>query len=183
MNKKSRVLSNCLSAVINYKQKKTKISNKPVTVWVEPTNRCNIKCVMCPNPAIPKGDLGFMEMDLYKNIIDQVQDYAAAIELLFAGESFLHKKIFDMIEYAKSKGIQVVTSTNGTLLGLRKDDILRSGLDRLNIAFDGYNKETYEKIRVGAKFDNVFKQTIDFLEEKMGLHRHLLEWNLGLQID
>jgi radical SAM protein with 4Fe4S-binding SPASM domain len=166
MNKKSRVLSNCLSSIINYKQKKTTITNKPVTVWVEPTNRCNIKCVMCPNPAIPKGDLGFMDMDLYKNIIDQVQDYAAAIELLFAGESFLHKNIFDMIEYAKSKGIQVVTSTNGTLLGLRKDDILRSGLDRLNIAFDGYNKQTFEKIRVGAKFDRVFDQTIDFLEEK-----------------
>ena len=79
MNKKSRVLSNCLSAVINYKQKKTTITNKPVTVWVEPTNRCNIKCVMCPNPAIPKGDLGFMEMDVYKNIIDQVQDYAAGV--------------------------------------------------------------------------------------------------------
>jgi len=166
MNKRTKVLSNTISAIINYKQKKTELSSKPITVWVEPTNRCNIKCVMCPNPEIPKGDLGFMDMDLYKNIIDQVQDYAAAIELLFAGESLLHKKIFDMIEYAKSKGIQVVTSTNGTLLGKRKDDLLNSGLDRLNIAFDGYNKETFEKIRVGAKFDSVFGQTIEFLEEK-----------------
>jgi len=121
---------------------------------------------MCPNPAIPKNDLGFMDMDVYKNIIDQIQDYAAAVELLFAGESLLHKRIFEMIKYAKSKGIQVVISTNGVLLNKRKKDLLDSGLDRLNIAFDGYNKQTFDKIRVGADFDKVLENTIDFLREK-----------------
>ena len=166
MNTKIDVFSNMLKSVYNYKSKKTYLNSKPLTIWVEPTNHCNLKCVMCPQPAIPRDDLGFMDMDVYKNIIDQVQNYAAAIELLFAGESLLHKKIFEMIKYAKSKGIQVVISTNGVLLDKRRDDLLNSGLDRINIAFDGYNKPTYEKIRVGANFEKVVNNTVNFLKEK-----------------
>ena len=166
MNNKIDVLSNCVKSVYNYKKKRTYLTNKPMTIWIEPTNHCNLKCVMCPNPAIPKQDLGFMDMDTYKKIIDQVQNYAAAIELLFAGESLLHKKIFKMITYAKSKGIQVAISTNGVLLAKRADELLDSGLDRLNIAFDGYNKKTFEKIRVGADFDNVLDNAVEFLKKK-----------------
>ena len=38
--------------------------------------------------------------------------------------------------------------------------LLNSGISHLTIAFDGYNKETYEKIRVGAKFEKVVNGTI-----------------------
>lgn len=168
MSNKIIILQNCLKAIINYKRKKSSISNPPLTFWIEPTNMCNLKCIMCPNPKIPKQMLGFMKWDIYKTIIDQIKDYTAAVELLFAGESLLHKDIIKMIKYAKSHNIQVILSTNGVLLGRQKiiDGILDSGLDRLNIAFDGYNAKTYEKIRVGAKYEAVRKNVAMFLDKK-----------------
>lgn len=168
MSKRTVVLKNCLLSINNYKTQKVFLSNPPLTFWIEPTNKCNLKCIMCPNPSIPKGMLGYMKWDTYKNIIDQVKGYAAAVELLFAGESLLHKDIIEMIKYASSHNIQVVLSTNGVLLGREEiiNGILDSGLERLNIALDGYNEQTYEKVRVGAKFSRVINNIVKLLEEK-----------------
>jgi radical SAM protein with 4Fe4S-binding SPASM domain len=44
--------------------------------------------------------------------------------------------------------------------------LLNSRPAHITFAFDGYNKETYESIRVGAKYEQVLGGIIEFLKEK-----------------
>src|SRR3989304_1940804 len=145
-NKKIRALSNCLNSIYNYKRKRAEVSSLPTVLWIEPTNKCNLKCVMCPNTQIPEDMLGFMPWDTYKKIIDEVGEFASSIYLLLAGESLLHKDIYKMIRYARDNNIRPLLNTNGTVLASEdhRNRLLESGAAHITFAFDGYNKETYE---------------------------------------
>ena len=46
----------------------------PLSLTIEPTNACNLKCKICPNqsPACPDNwKKGFMDFALFKNIMDE----------------------------------------------------------------------------------------------------------------
>ena len=152
----------------------------PVRIWVEPTSYCNLKCIMCPNKDLPKEQKGFMEWTLYKKIIDEAAQSIFDIHLLHRGESLLHPDFFKMARYAHEKGLTVKFHTNGTLLNEEKSyQLIKSGIDQFSFSFDGYKKETYEKIRVGADFDKTVQNIIQFLEikKKLKAKNHLLFWN------
>ena len=72
-----------------------------------------------------------------------------------------------MIRYARERGIRTMLHTNGTLLDAAKArEIVASGLDYLSFSFDGFERETYEKIRVRASFDQTVANIEGFLREK-----------------
>jgi len=166
--KNIKVLWNVLLGFANYKFKKTVISNTPTLYWLEPTNKCNINCVMCPNDKFTDDQLGFMDIDLYYSIIDKIKNSAASVYLLVSGESLLHKDIFTMIKYAHQNNIRPLVNTNATTLVSEKQRIalLESGVEHITFAFDGYDKDSYEKVRVGAKYDAVISGIKKFLLEK-----------------
>lgn len=165
---KLKLLTNLVKTILEYKRKKVKISNNPLLLWIEPTNKCNLKCIMCPNQSIPDEMLGFMDWDLFVKIINEIKDYVPTIYLLLAGESLLHKDVYKMIRYAADNKIRVLLNTNGTTL-INRDNrqrLLESGVAHITFAFDGYNKRTYENIRVGAKYEIVLNGILEFLKEK-----------------
>jgi radical SAM protein with 4Fe4S-binding SPASM domain len=122
---------------------------------------------MCPNKDLEKEDKGFMDFDLYRKIVDESKDFAFEINLAHRGESLMHPKLIDAIDYARKNRIFTRLHTNGSLL---TDDtsrkIIQSQLNRISFSFDGYDKETYEKIRIGGKFDKTFENIVHFLELK-----------------
>jgi MoaA/NifB/PqqE/SkfB family radical SAM enzyme len=123
---------------------------------------------MCPTGLhIDTRPKGFMDWDLYTSIIDEIAPTAEAIVLHSWGEPLLHKRIFEMIAYAKKRGLWVETSTNATRLteeAARK--ILAAGLDRIYLSMDGLTKETYEKVRVKGKYEEVLANIERFLDLK-----------------
>lgn len=167
--KKIRVIKNIGLSVKNYRKRNLVLDNFPTLLWIEPTNRCNLKCIMCPNVKIPQDDLGFMEWGVFKKIIDEIKEFAASAYLLIGGESLLHKDIYKMIRYARDNGIRPLLNTNGTTLHIKENrtKLLESGPAHITFAFDGYNRETYESIRIGAKYDQVLDGIVEFLKEKM----------------
>ncbi len=168
IKKKLNILSNNFRALQNYHKKKTTLNNQPSYIWLEPTNNCNLKCIMCPT-GTGKVDVekGFMDFALYKRIIDEISEYASAITLAISGESLLHPKFFKMIEYANMNGIKVLLNTNATLLTEEKADLLLdSGLSEVSFAFDGIKKSMYEKARVGANYEKTLNNILYFLKRR-----------------
>lgn len=156
-----------IHSVYSYKRKKTVLNYPPYILWVEPTNHCNLECVMCPTVNTPKDRKGYMELGLFKKIIDDVHKYVFDINLFLGGESLLHKDIAAMISYATDRGIKVCLHTNATMLTKKTaEDVLDAGLDMISISFDGYEKEVYESIRVKANFNKTLNNIISFLNEK-----------------
>jgi radical SAM protein with 4Fe4S-binding SPASM domain len=132
---------------------------KPMTVSIEPTTSCNLRCPECPSGmrsfSRATGDL---DIDFFKGIIDQIQRELMYLIFYFQGEPYLNRHFTEMIKYASDKKIYTITSTNGHFLN---DDNARktieSGLDRLIISIDGTTQEVYESYRRGGSLEKALQ--------------------------
>jgi hypothetical protein len=122
------------------------VAKYPSIIYVEPTNDCNMRCVMCPRERTERVT-GFMDFDLYRSIVDSIVDVGEPVTLVLhlLGESLLHPQIIDMVSYAKRQGVEAVNlSTNGTLLN---DDVsaalVEARLDVLGISMDSSSAQAY----------------------------------------
>lgn len=140
----------------------------PDRLYIESTNHCNLKCIMCPTGlGVMKRPKGYMAMDLYRAIVDEMGPLSVSAVLHSWGEPLMHPDLFTMVRYGKAKGLAMETSTNITLLNEeRAREVLDSGLDVLYLALDGATKETYERIRVNAKWDKVLRNVDRLLDLK-----------------
>lgn len=102
---------------------------------VEVSRECNLNCKICMRKNL-KLHSGFMSFDNFKKILDSYNFKEVALHGW--GEPLLNPEIWQMIEYAKDKGIRTSLTTNGTLVGNNIDRILNSGLD--DIAFGFYDR-------------------------------------------
>ena len=146
----------------------------PIHMDLETTSVCNFRCVMCPQSYDREGiDFGFMSLDLFKKVIDEgVQNGLCSVKFNWRGEPFLNPDIYEMIKYAKDKGIiETMTNTNGSLLTKENcKKIIEAGLDKIIISIEGATKETYEKIRILGNYDILTRNIENLIEmkEKLG---------------
>lgn len=143
------------------------VSKFPSHVDIELSSLCNLNCPMCYTTTDDfknKVNKKNMDFDLFKKIIDECARYNLfSIRLSLRGEAFLNKNIFDMIQYAKSKGIkEVSTLTHGGFLDAEKfEQLIDLNLDWLTISFDGVG-ETYDKIRYPLTFEDSVNKIKEF---------------------
>lgn len=167
MQRRRAYSTTLLRSSLDYLRKQHVCSQPPLRFWLEPTNICNIKCEMCPNPLIPREQKGMMDFALYEKIIDEASSFANEVYVFHRGESLIHPELHRMISYAKEKGLLVKLNTNATILSEEKSrKILESGLDLISFSIDGYEKEVFERIRVGAHFEKVINNVRTFLQLK-----------------
>jgi len=138
---------------------------KITSLIIEPTNTCNLRCTFCFVTEGMTREGGFMDFYLFKKVID---DYPELEHLCMHnwGEPLLHKNIFKMIDYAKSKGVHyVVMNTNGTLLTDKMiHRIVDSKLDIIRFSIDG-SAETFKKVR-GVDLEKIEENIIKLKKEK-----------------
>ena len=98
-----------------------------------------------------------MEWELFTQVIDDLPTLSE-LHLQGLGEPMMHPRFFDMITHAASRGINVTTNSNVTLLTReRAEKCVTSGLSTLHVSLDAATQETYERIRVRAHFDRVLR--------------------------
>ena len=140
----------------------------PAIYQIEPTNDCNLDCIMCPSRMISQKT--YMPFDMFRKVVDEIADYARGIRLSYLGEPLLHPRLIDMIGYAKSQSRAKVTLfTNATLLTHKMSvDIVHSGVDEIVFSVDGATPSSFEMARRGARFEDVVRNIEDFLLFKGG---------------
>ncbi len=168
LRRRLRQKSNMGAKYVSYELELETAPTFPDRVYIESTNVCNLDCIMCPTGLhIDTRPKGYIDWDLYTAIVDEIAPFAEAVVLHSWGEPLLHKRIIDMIRYAKERGLWVETSTNAMLLDEKRSrEIIDAGLDRIFLSMDGLTKETYEKVRVGGTFERVLGNIERFLELK-----------------
>ena len=167
-----------LKKIINWILVEASISKKPGKPWglpthlqIEPSARCNLSCSFCPVTEGMDRVQGNMDPALFKKLIDEIGDYVFLITLWDWGEPFINNNIYEMISYARERGIKLISSTNGHLFAKSEnaDRVIRSGLDTLIVALDGTTQESYARYRLGGKFDTVIKGIETIVERKRAL--------------
>ena len=131
----------------------------PISLSVEPTTACNLRCPECPSGLRSfTRETGNLQLDYFRLIVDQTHKKSIYLILYFQGEPYLNPRFFDMVSYAQQKNLYTITSTNGHFLDKeRAKRTVESGLDRLIISIDGTTQQTYESYRKGGKLDTVLE--------------------------
>jgi radical SAM protein with 4Fe4S-binding SPASM domain len=140
----------------------------PMTISVEPTTACNLRCPECPSGLRSfSRHTGNMKVDFFRKLIDDMSHKLTWLIFYFQGEPFIHPGFLDMVKYAHQKGIYTITSTNGHFLhpeNARRT--VESGLDRILIAVDGSTQDVYEQYRRGGTLDMVLAGAKNLVKAK-----------------
>jgi len=155
-----------------YRKRLIELPYTPREVWLEPTNHCNLRCIMCLHGKGLKSAKGYMDMVLYAKVLGELKVMRVQrVNLFLGGESLLHKNIVKMVEMARDARVQVRLHTNATILSeeLARKLLESNGLEEISFSFDGEEKGYYERVRVNAKFDRTLANIRRFLEIKKGM--------------
>lgn len=144
----------------------------PMSVSVEPTTSCNLRCPECPSGKREfTRPTGMLQKSFFENTLDELHKDIMYLIFYFQGEPYLNPEFLDMVRYASSKKIYTATSTNAHYLD---DDNARktveSGLDRLIISIDGTTQQTYEQYRVGGNLEKVIEGAKNIVKWKNKLN-------------
>ncbi|MFP4095079.1 MAG: SPASM domain-containing protein [Cyclobacteriaceae bacterium] len=133
----------------------------PISISVEPTTSCNLRCPECPSGLRSfTRPTGMLQEEMFKKIVDELQTTLCYMLFYFQGEPYLNRRFLDWVAYASAKGIYTATSTNAHFLNdATARRTVESGLDRLVVSIDGTTQETYEAYRVGGKLSKVIEGT------------------------
>lgn len=151
------------------------IADHPFGIFnIELTNRCPMKCVMCPRTNYMTRDQGFMEFNLFKKVIDELADINPSFQndkvvwLHHFGESLLHPEFDTFIKYAAGKKVRTGLSVNPMMLSEKVSmALLKSGLHILYLSLDGHNDESFSKIRgVNNMYGTSRSNMLNFLNMK-----------------
>ena len=113
-------------------------------LWLEGTDQCNHKCLHC------YGDFcirlkNFMKLEVAKRILSQARAMGCQWVQFVGGEPFMHRQLWEMIEYAVELGFpDIEIFTNLTLL--KEEDINRIKAYNIHIATTllGHNAEVHD---------------------------------------
>ena len=159
------ILYNQLLRKIDKIQKRTVLLSRPISLQLEPTTKCNLRCPFCESPIWDRRGMD-MKFSDFKKIIDQFP-LLRILLLQGIGEPLLCKDFFKMVEYCKSKKILVGITTNGTLINKKvAEKLVNYKIDYVIMSIDGATSETFERIRVGAKFEQVIENAINLVKTR-----------------
>lgn len=131
----------------------------PISVSVEPTTSCNLRCPECPSGKREfTRPTGMLEKNFFEKMMDDLAKDISYLTFYFQGEPYLNPKFLEMVKYASDKKIYTATSTNAHYLNDENaKKTIQSGLDRLIISIDGTTQETYEQYRIGGDLKKVIE--------------------------
>lgn len=142
----------------------------PPNLSVAVCDVCDIRCPYCPRQYYK--DLitpGMVSVEDFKKVAPLLE-YANYIELFGAGEPFLHKGFFELVDICKKHGVFVQTSSHGMSLNEKtRRTIIDHKLDSIVVSIDAPKKKLFEFLREGA----IFKQVIENIKAIQRLKREL----------
>lgn len=139
----------------------------PPIIQVEPANVCNLKCPLCPTGSNSlRRPKGFMSLETFQKILDDLGDVLVAVYLFCFGEPFMNKDLPEMIKTCTARNILTLSSTNGHFLQTLDDalEVVDAGLTTLIIAIDGSTQDIYQKYRQDGNIEKV-KRCVTLIEE------------------
>ena len=125
------------------------LSSKPRKLQLVLTNKCNLRCVMC--------NFHNYDWSFNKTQLEQLKRLIPYLELLIwqGGEVFLSKDFMGLFDLASNNNVKQTIITNALLINDSIAEKIVQNNVSLAISIDDIEKEGYEKIRKGGKFENL----------------------------
>jgi len=146
-------------------------------IEIETTTACYLKCIHCEHTHWK--DKSYLNQHLSINTLEAVLDSVPNLHwlnLTGEGTSILNPDFNKMVMEVKRRGIYLDFSHDFARLPQETIECwVDNDVDRIYWSIDGCTKETYEKIRVGAKFEDTIANVKRLVEYKKKRHSPLPE--------
>ncbi|MFQ5646226.1 MAG: heme b synthase [bacterium] len=127
--------------------KKGEVAPPRLIAW-EMTRSCNLDCAHCRGSATQERAHDELSTKEAFAFIDSVTAHYKPVLILSGGEPFNRPDLFEIAEYADSKGMRVVLATNGTKLTQESAQrLVKCGIKRVSISLDGGNERSHDDFR------------------------------------
>lgn len=135
----------------------------PTYVTVEPTNRCNLSCKHCWHASMAR-PAGNMDLEAFARIVHEASEFRPSLfKIGGAGEPCIHPQFREFMAILSPHRLRVFVYTNGSLLRLfTPEEVMTFGIDTIVVSVDGLNALSYEKIKIGSRYDDVRRAIGDF---------------------
>ena len=138
----------------------------PKYVEIEVTTKCPYRCIICEHTYWKDQEERHLTFEEFKHIVDQFPGLKWT-NITGEGEAFFNPDYLKMIEYLKSNGTCVyLVDTFDQMDEDTSRKLIEMGVNGIYLSIDAATKETYEKIKVGCKFDRVINNLRNFIELK-----------------
>jgi radical SAM protein with 4Fe4S-binding SPASM domain len=126
-------------------------SSRPSWLEFATNNRCNLRCLMCGNPSEPS--LGMARADA-QSLLSQVLPHMSLVTPSANSEPLLADLELILAE-CRRHDVYLDMYSNATLLDGERFRAMADRMYRLHLSFDSHIPEVYERVRVGAHYDQV----------------------------
>ncbi len=118
------------------------------------TSLCNLNCTYCSQDDNKKQNL---PLDFYKNLIDVLSSLGITKIRFTGGEPTLNRNIIELIKYTKGIGniSDIAITTNGVLLDEFMDELVDSGLNKINFSLDTLDRQQYIELTGSDQLNRV----------------------------
>jgi AdoMet-dependent heme synthase len=123
----------------------------PIGVHLDPTFRCNARCIFCYDSSGSDHGLDEITLDEVKRVLDECRELDV-VEITFGGgEPFLRDDFLAMVHYAKKLNLRSMILSNGmSITGEVARELVRCidrRFDRIQVSLDGPNAEIHDRQR------------------------------------
>ena len=145
-------------------------NRRPLTVILDLTEKCNLKCRMCYFSATDRlqfvpfertlSNNGMMPVEVFERVAEELFPRAWRVALACAAEPLIHPRFIDMLEIAgRFRVPDLWFPTNLLALTEKKAEaICQAGVATVGVSIDGTHAQTYESIRIGGRFDRLIER-------------------------
>lgn len=167
---------NCVGIIIESHLLSEKPRFKPYAATIEASRLCNLRCSFCPaNQEDSNCEGGILDLAIFKKFVDENPQF---LFLFFTGngEPNLNEDLSEMIDYARSKKIITILSTNGV-----KEVNSRISPDFLIFSLDFDNAMNYQNYKRSDCFyvclQNIKKYNLNKKKDTLTFLQFFIEQN------
>lgn len=145
-------------------------------VYIEITNRCNLKCDFCPSATLHRGGRMMDESD-FVHILKEVKPYTDYLYFHLLGEPFLNPRLDRFLQLSHESGMKVNLTTNGVLIQKVAPILIKAPALR-QINFSVHSFEANEQ--AGTLKDYLVKIAtfIEEIQKESPVYCNLRLWNM-----
>ena len=124
-------------------------------IYLEISNRCNLRCAFCPGTKRPVRSMTEAE---FSALLPKLRPYTDFLYFHLMGEPLCHPLLGRFLALAGEAGFRVILTTNGTLLPQRQDLLLASpALHKVNVSL-----HAFEANDLAVPFETYLRGCTDF---------------------
>ncbi len=147
-----------------YEAGDARLRSLPASLYVDVTEKCNLRCPSCFRSAPEHAHDDWPELDLltFERIAHELFPAACRVILSGGGESLLHPDFPRMLDLCLRYRVRPMLYTNASTLTAATVTLLARAGAYLGISIDGATAETLERLRFPLKWERML-QALDLI--------------------